>query len=188
MPFEYDQREEYRGRVSWLPEAEELWEQIAADEPLTRRLTDEAIDAAEPPGSVQRTVRHLGSPSGSAPGRRPTPRPWRSRPRRKGALHVTATPSGPPEADETEWERRKRLAAVFGDTLPDTTSDERDADEPSAAETDAGRRVAAGRRSRPTTADNVRPVRSGLRAASAAAALIGPRLTREQVADLLEQG
>lgn len=30
---------------------------------------------------------------------------------------------------ETEWERRRRLAAVFGDTLPDTTSDERDADE-----------------------------------------------------------
>ena len=27
---------------------------------------------------------------------------------------------------ETEWERRKRLAAVFGDTLPDTTRDERD--------------------------------------------------------------
>ena len=27
---------------------------------------------------------------------------------------------------ETEWERRKRLAAVFGDALPDITSDERD--------------------------------------------------------------
>ena len=27
---------------------------------------------------------------------------------------------------ETEWERRKRLAAVFGDTEPATTSDERD--------------------------------------------------------------
>jgi hypothetical protein len=26
----------------------------------------------------------------------------------------------------TEWERRKRLAEVFGDTLPETTSDERD--------------------------------------------------------------
>lgn len=30
-----------------------------------------------------------------------------------------------PEA-ETGWERRKRLEAVFGDTLPETTSDERD--------------------------------------------------------------
>lgn len=27
---------------------------------------------------------------------------------------------------ETDWERRRRLAAVFGDTLPETTRDERD--------------------------------------------------------------
>ncbi|MEZ0578004.1 hypothetical protein [Nocardioides sp. MH1] len=27
---------------------------------------------------------------------------------------------------ETEWERRRRLAEVFGDGLPDVTSDERD--------------------------------------------------------------
>jgi len=27
---------------------------------------------------------------------------------------------------ETDWERRKRIAEVFGDALPDTTSDERD--------------------------------------------------------------
>lgn len=26
---------------------------------------------------------------------------------------------------ETDWERRKRRAEVFGDALPDTTSDER---------------------------------------------------------------
>ena len=31
--------------------------------------------------------------------------------------------SGPVEPD---WQRRRRLAAVFGDVLPDTTSDERD--------------------------------------------------------------
>lgn len=51
VPFEYDQREEYRGRITWLPEAEELWAKIAADEPLTRRLTSDAITAAKPPGS-----------------------------------------------------------------------------------------------------------------------------------------
>ncbi|HEX4817665.1 MAG TPA: hypothetical protein VFV66_33415, partial [Nonomuraea sp.] len=51
VPFEYDQREEYRGRISWLPTADELWAKLAADEPLTRRLTDEAINAAKPPGS-----------------------------------------------------------------------------------------------------------------------------------------
>jgi hypothetical protein len=27
---------------------------------------------------------------------------------------------------ETDWERRRRLAEVFGDVLPETTSDERD--------------------------------------------------------------
>lgn len=26
----------------------------------------------------------------------------------------------------SDWERRRRLAAVFGDALPDTTADERD--------------------------------------------------------------
>lgn len=28
--------------------------------------------------------------------------------------------------DEPEWQRRRRLDAVFGDVLPQTTSDERD--------------------------------------------------------------
>ena len=27
---------------------------------------------------------------------------------------------------ETDWERRRRLAEVFGDAMPETTSDERD--------------------------------------------------------------
>ena len=27
---------------------------------------------------------------------------------------------------ETDWERRRRLAAVFGDVLPDVTDDEKD--------------------------------------------------------------
>ena len=27
---------------------------------------------------------------------------------------------------ETDWERRRRLAEVFGDVLPETTEDERD--------------------------------------------------------------
>jgi hypothetical protein len=39
---------------------------------------------------------------------------------------------------ETDWERRKRLAEVFGDGLPDTTRDERDDDEgPRESGTDA---------------------------------------------------
>jgi len=30
------------------------------------------------------------------------------------------------EPAESEWERKRRLAQVFGDVLPETTSDERD--------------------------------------------------------------
>ncbi len=32
------------------------------------------------------------------------------------------------EKPESEWERRRRLAAVFGEVLPATTADERDAE------------------------------------------------------------
>ncbi|MBU1801297.1 MAG: hypothetical protein KKA97_03455 [Actinobacteria bacterium] len=32
----------------------------------------------------------------------------------------------PTREPEPEWKRRRRLAAIFGETLPDTTSDERD--------------------------------------------------------------
>ncbi|MDF9716428.1 hypothetical protein [Nocardioides sp. ChNu-99] len=35
-------------------------------------------------------------------------------------------PSGPGSAPETPEQRRRRLAAVFGETLPEQTSDDRD--------------------------------------------------------------
>ena len=41
---------------------------------------------------------------------------------------------------EPEWRRRRRLAEVFGDPLPDTTRDERDDDAGPAAEETAGDR------------------------------------------------
>lgn len=34
------------------------------------------------------------------------------------------------ESSASEWERRKRRAEVFGETLPDVTSDERDDESP----------------------------------------------------------
>jgi hypothetical protein len=34
------------------------------------------------------------------------------------------------ETTESEWQRKRRVAAVFGDVLPDTTSDERDTESP----------------------------------------------------------
>jgi hypothetical protein len=42
---------------------------------------------------------------------------------------MTADPTpddGSPARDEAEWQRQRRLAEVFGDVLPETTSDERD--------------------------------------------------------------
>jgi hypothetical protein len=41
-------------------------------------------------------------------------------------VHVTEREQRP----ESDWERKRRLAEVFGDTLPDTTSDERDPEDP----------------------------------------------------------
>ncbi|MFL6002221.1 MAG: LCP family protein [Nocardioides sp.] len=51
VPWKYDQRPEYSGRVTWLPQAKQLWGKIAADEPLTKRLSSDAISAAQPTGS-----------------------------------------------------------------------------------------------------------------------------------------
>jgi hypothetical protein len=50
-----------------------------------------------------------------------------------------ATPREPESTpvEESEWRRRRRLAAVFGDVLPDTTSDERDGDASSPSDDDA---------------------------------------------------
>ena len=35
-----------------------------------------------------------------------------------------------PRREETEWERKRRLAAVFGDVLPESTADDRDEESP----------------------------------------------------------
>lgn len=42
--------------------------------------------------------------------------------------------------EEADWERRRRLAEVFGDTLPDLTSDEQDATDKSGPGDSAGDR------------------------------------------------
>jgi LCP family protein required for cell wall assembly len=94
VPFEYDQREEYRGRVSWLPEAEELWERISNDEPLTRQLTSEAITAAAPPGSSDGPSGSTdGSPDGSPNG------------------SPSGSPSGEPDDDAVADAEAKGLCA-----------------------------------------------------------------------------
>jgi hypothetical protein len=39
----------------------------------------------------------------------------------------TEQPRDEAQPVESDWERKRRLAEVFGDVLPETTSDERDA-------------------------------------------------------------
>ena len=43
----------------------------------------------------------------------------------------------PAPEPETDWQRKRRLAAVFGDVLPETTSDERTDSPPREDATDA---------------------------------------------------
>jgi hypothetical protein len=47
---------------------------------------------------------------------------------------VTGQDPTPAASDGPDWPRRRRLAEVFGDSLPETTSDERDPADQSAKE------------------------------------------------------
>ncbi|GAA0984350.1 putative cell wall biosynthesis protein LcpB [Nocardioides aquaticus] len=47
VPFEYDTRPGFEGRVVWTPEAADVWDAIAADEPLSRRLEGETVISAD---------------------------------------------------------------------------------------------------------------------------------------------
>lgn len=47
VPFEYDTRPGFEGRVVWADEAAEVWKKIAADEPLPRRLEDDTVISAD---------------------------------------------------------------------------------------------------------------------------------------------
>jgi len=67
VPWKYDQRPEYRGRVTWLPQAKQLWDKIAADEPLTKRLSSDAISAAKPTGSQSKKPGHTPSKAPASP-------------------------------------------------------------------------------------------------------------------------
>ncbi len=42
---------DHPGRVYWTPDAKKVWARLAADKPLSRRLTTGAISAAKPPGA-----------------------------------------------------------------------------------------------------------------------------------------
>ena len=128
----------------WTPQAKQVWKKIVNDEPLTRRLATDVISAGNVPGSSSPSGGTAGSasPVGLGPPAAPATADG-SAGRRPGAggrgsLRVSAR-TARPSAPETDWERRRRLAAVFGDVLPETTSDERDPESaPATAGEDAG--------------------------------------------------
>ena len=66
IPFEYDTRPGFEGRVVWAPEAERVWARVAADRPLTRRLEQTAITAGDVPGEQGSGQQRPGSGSGSS--------------------------------------------------------------------------------------------------------------------------
>ena len=108
----------------------ELWDKIAADEPLDPSGSPTRRSA---PPSRSGSGSGNGNPSGNA-------EPERGR-RGRGERPVRMTT--PDRDPETPAERRRRLAAVFGDVLPETTSDERDPGDAGATSDDPARRVAA---------------------------------------------
>lgn len=55
----------------------------------------------------------------------------------EGPQNPTGAGEGPPEP---EWKRRQRLAAIFGEVLPEQTSDERDESPAAGTGEDAGER------------------------------------------------
>ena len=46
----YPRESDFFGRVYWLKTADQMWEEVAADEPLSPRFTDDAIRASGAPG------------------------------------------------------------------------------------------------------------------------------------------
>lgn len=68
VPWQYDTREGYEGRVVWLPEADKVWQKVIDDEPLSRRLSSDAINAGQLPGSDDPSGSASGSSSGSPSG------------------------------------------------------------------------------------------------------------------------
>ncbi|WP_193614366.1 LCP family protein [Nocardioides lijunqiniae] len=75
VPWAYDTREGFEGRVVWLPDAKNVWRKVRADEPLSKRLSEGSIDAGNLPGATP-SGSPDGPPSGSpttSPGGSPSP-------------------------------------------------------------------------------------------------------------------
>ncbi len=76
VPWAYDTREQFRGRVVWTEQADTVWRRVRNDQPLSRRLDSGVITAGDVPGSPTGTTSQNPSatPDGSQePGQDATP-------------------------------------------------------------------------------------------------------------------
>jgi len=75
IPWEYDP--ENPNRVVWLPEAKRVWNRLRLDKPLTKHLTEGAIDASSVPGakSSQGDKAKDGGTSSDTPSETPSSSP-----------------------------------------------------------------------------------------------------------------
>ena len=85
VPWAYDTREEFRGRVVWTEDAAKVWKRVRDDEQISRRLDSGAINAATVPGAGK------GSDKGSDD-------------------DASASPSDDPEVAARDEEQRQALA------------------------------------------------------------------------------
>ena len=123
-------------RIRWLPEAEQVWQAMINDEPLAPQVPRRRDHRGAPARLAHRRRRPTraspsGSPTGtpSSPGRRvhAVRRADRGRhPGRDRQRALRMTRACAPDEARREAERKRRLAEVFGDVLPETTTDERD--------------------------------------------------------------
>jgi LCP family protein required for cell wall assembly len=68
IPWAYDTREEYRGRVVWTDDAPRVWKRVLNDQPMSRGLDSGTIDAGNLPGAPSSSGSASGSPSQSPSG------------------------------------------------------------------------------------------------------------------------
>ena len=145
-------------RVVWAPEAQTLWNAIDNDEVLPKAMLN---GLAQRPAHPRRDQAPEERSAGAGPGRgQPRQRPLRlsaEQPDDRRPHAGRAGASG--RTDEPEWQRRRRLAAVFGDVLPDTT---RTSATPRRADPRRTTRATGGcaARCRPTTAERGRAGRA----------------------------
>ena len=119
-------------RLIFAPDAKDLWQRIKYDRPLGKFAADAVSPGNDQPGKQPGASASARRP---APRRAPRPAPT-SRRRRQPARRPHARPGSAREPwltprsrsprSRSGGERRRRLAEVFGEVLPEQTSDDRD--------------------------------------------------------------